>query len=167
MLLTGTVHPPGGASAVLAATSPDITNMGWYFVGLVMWGTTLMVLVGLIINNIQRQFPIYWWTPLDLRKAKAEDIETWPDAKGGVERRRTGERTESEDGDEKPSGITISAFDVLVPEDLSLNKEEIELLEGLRARLRKRRDGDESSQSLDVVPSREARSEGSTSALYP
>ena len=36
MLLTGTVHPPGGASAVLAATSPEITDMGWYFVGLVI-----------------------------------------------------------------------------------------------------------------------------------
>jgi CBS-domain-containing membrane protein len=28
MLLTGTVHPPGGASAVLAATSPEITEVG-------------------------------------------------------------------------------------------------------------------------------------------
>ncbi|KAF2747768.1 hypothetical protein M011DRAFT_38616 [Sporormia fimetaria CBS 119925] len=67
MLLTGTVHPPGGASAVLAATEPVITHMGWYFVGLVMLGTVLMVLVGLVVNNIQRQFPVYWWTPVDIR----------------------------------------------------------------------------------------------------
>ena len=51
MLLTGTVHPPGGASAVLAATSPEIMDMGWYFVGLVMWGTTLMLVVGLLVND--------------------------------------------------------------------------------------------------------------------
>ncbi|PSN71087.1 hypothetical protein BS50DRAFT_463924, partial [Corynespora cassiicola Philippines] len=91
MLLTGTVHPPGGASAVLAATSPEITDMGWYFVGLVMWGTTLMLIVGLVINNIQRQFPMYWWTPLDLRVSKMEDVETRPDARGGLEKKRTEE----------------------------------------------------------------------------
>ena len=76
MLLTGTVHPPGGASAVLAATEPAITAMGWYFVGLVAWGSTLMMIVGLFLNNIQRQFPVYWWTPLDIRRAKKQDIET-------------------------------------------------------------------------------------------
>jgi CBS-domain-containing membrane protein len=60
MLLTNTIHPPGGASAVLATTDPIITAMGWYFVALVMWGTTLMLIVALVINNIQRQFPMYW-----------------------------------------------------------------------------------------------------------
>ncbi|KAF2005405.1 hypothetical protein P154DRAFT_337701 [Amniculicola lignicola CBS 123094] len=52
MLLTGTVHPPGGASAVMAATEPVITEMGWYFVALVAWGTVLMVAVGLVVNNL-------------------------------------------------------------------------------------------------------------------
>lgn len=133
MLLTGTVHPPGGASAVLAATEPSITAMGWYFVGLVMFGTFLMVVVGLLINNIQRQFPVYWWTPLDLRRARAMDEEVVGDAQGGLEEKETPEEL-----DEKTHHIHISAFDYRVPEDLSLNSEEVELLEGLRARLRKR-----------------------------
>lgn len=30
-----------------------------------------MCVVALIINNIQRRFPIYWWTPEDLRKGKS------------------------------------------------------------------------------------------------
>jgi CBS-domain-containing membrane protein len=177
MLLTNTVHPPGGASAVLAATDPVITAMGWYFVGLVMWGATLMVIVGLIINNIQRQFPIYWWTPLDLRKAKKEDEETVPDGRGGVEKKETEEEQSYDQMDEK---IQITGAEVLLPESLSLNAEEARVLEKLRERLRKRvdaeKDGEEkkdsrrrdsssarSSTDFTVVASRSDRSgSGST-----
>lgn len=175
MLLTGTVHPPGGASAVLAATSPDVTNMGWYFVGLVMWGTTLMLLVGLVINNIQRQFPVYWWTPINLSIGKREDIFTMPDGNGGLERRKTGESSSEEDGgssgtasdsdlDEKTAngdgddqcrGINISAFDIRLPEDMSLNQEEVRMLENLRERLRKRED-----EGRARVPSSRPSTEG-------
>jgi hypothetical protein len=136
MLLTNTVHPPGGASAVLAATDPVVRAMGWYFVGLVMWGTTLMVVVGLVINNIQRQFPIYWWTPLDLRKAKTEDEETVPDGKGGVEKKNSGEMQEYHGNEGR---IQITGAEVLLPEDLSLNAEETRVLEELRVRMLRRR----------------------------
>ncbi|KAF2012759.1 hypothetical protein BU24DRAFT_425378 [Aaosphaeria arxii CBS 175.79] len=179
MLITGTVHPPGGASAVIAATVPVFTEMGWFFVGLVMYGCTLMLAVALVLNNIQRQFPLYWWTPLDLRKAKAKDVETWPDAKGALEQRRKNEDDDdetvegSEDGrteiGEKQGEISISACGVLVPKDLSLNQEETRLLESLRDRLRKRRQGDggESERSLEMVQSRGAASDGSESTLGP
>jgi CBS-domain-containing membrane protein len=137
MLLTNTVHPPGGASAVLAATDPIITAMGWYFVGLVLWGTTLMVMVGLVINNIQRQFPVYWWTPIDLRKAKLKDEEVVPDARGGLERKKTeAEQHYDREGDR----IEINGAEVILPEDMSLNAEETRVLEKLRERLRKRVD---------------------------
>jgi CBS-domain-containing membrane protein len=172
MLLTNTVHPPGGASAVLAATDPVITAMGWYFVGLVMWGATLMVIVGLVINNIQRQFPIYWWTPLDLRKAKKEDEETVPDARGGVERKESAkEQKYNQDGE----WIQITGAEVLLPDDLSLNAEETKVLEILRERLQKRVDekaeeggvkdlsrmdssSERSSTECTIVPSRSDRS---------
>jgi CBS-domain-containing membrane protein len=172
MLLTNTVHPPGGASAVLAATDPVITAMGWYFVGLVMWGATLMVIVGLVINNIQRQFPIYWWTPLDLRKAKKEDEETVPDARGGVERKESAkEQKYNQDGE----WIQITGAEVLLPNDLSLNAEETKVLEILRERLQKRVDekaeeggvkdlsrmdssSERSSTECTIVPSRSDRS---------
>jgi len=177
MLLTNTIHPPGGASAVLAATLPEITDMGWYFVGLVMWGTTLMLLVSLVINNIQRQFPMYWWTPLDLKKEKVQDVEEWPDAQGGVERKKSEEEQEEEN--EKTNEIRISAFDVFLPEELSLNKDEAEFLEGLMNRLRSRqrdtlRRHASSSLSTEgtIVPSHsqdhDRRHEGMhTSALIP
>ncbi|KAJ4302651.1 DNA repair protein rad16 [Kalmusia sp. IMI 367209] len=165
MLLTGTVHPPGGASAVLAATSPEITAMGWYFVGLVMWGTTLMLIVGLAINNIQRQFPVYWWTPLSLRQTKRVDVEVGSGPTGAFE-----EKTQAlEDEGEKVQHITISALGVTLPENLALNGEEVELLERLRNRLRKvqaspseRSISSGSSASMTMVPSRGAGSDGDT-----
>lgn len=138
MLLTNTVHPPGGASAVLAATEPTITAMGWYFVGLVMWGSALMVAVGLVINNIQRQFPVYWWTPIDLRRAKRRDEETIPDAQVGVERKET-------DATRKEL-IQITSDDIQLPEDLSLNAEETQVLEKLRERMRWRMVGVEDAE---------------------
>jgi CBS-domain-containing membrane protein len=145
MLLTNTVHPPGGASAVLAATEPVITAMGWYFVGLVMWGTTLMLAVGLVINNIQRQFPLYWWTPLDVRKARIEDEETVPDARGGIERKKCSEEQGYYQEGER---IEINGAEVILPDDLSLNAEETKVLERLRERLRKRVDVEREEKNM-------------------
>jgi CBS-domain-containing membrane protein len=155
MLLTGTVHPPGGASAVLAATDPVIIAMGWYFVGLVMWGATLMLLVGLVLNNIQRQFPVYWWTPLDLKKAKREDEETVPDGKGGVEKKESDEEQKYDQDNER---IQITGAEVLLPEDLSLNWEETRVLEGLRDRLRKRLDTGKLARKESDLDARSDRS---------
>ena len=141
MLLTGTVHPPGGASAVLAATSPEITAMGWYFVGLVMWGTTLMLIVGLFINNIQRQFPMYWWTPLPLRETRRDDVEVGPKGDGGFEEK--GPDTESEEAHE----VIISAHTIRLPKSLALNGEEAKLLESLKDRLGRKSASSERSVS--------------------
>ncbi|KAF2657449.1 hypothetical protein K491DRAFT_703468 [Lophiostoma macrostomum CBS 122681] len=169
MLFTGTVHPPGGASAVLAATEPVITAMGYYFVGLVAFGTFLMLAVALILNNIQRQFPVYWWTALDLREARKQIPEEIPDAEGGLEKKMTEEEIEA-----KALEIQISAFNISLPEDVSLNLQEVEVLESLRDRLRKRHDEDlgrvpssRPSTECTAVPSRTERSDSSTLGLYP
>ncbi|KAF3049398.1 DNA repair protein rad16 [Didymella keratinophila] len=155
MLLTGTVHPPGGASAVLAATEPAITAMGWFFIPLVIWGATLMIVVGLFLNNIQRQFPVYWWTPLDIRRAKKEDIETVPNGRGGLERKETEEEQTYDQPYEK---IEITGAEVILPEALSLNKDEAELLERLRERLRKRVDAEREGKRFDDTDSSSGKS---------
>lgn len=59
MLLTRTAHPPGGATAlgaVLARVSP------MYILTPVALGATILVLVGLITNNLlpERKYPKYW-----------------------------------------------------------------------------------------------------------
>jgi CBS-domain-containing membrane protein len=153
MLITGTVHPPGGASAVLAATDPVITVMGWYFVALVIWGAILMLLVGLVINNIQRQFPMYWWTPMKLERAKKQDMETIPDGRGGVEKN---ENEIDKDGQEQEK-IEITGAEVVLPESLGLNQEEAELLERLQDRLRKRADAAQEGNKVCSTDSNNSR----------
>jgi len=63
MSWTNTVHPPGGATAVLACTEAQIVHLGWWFVALVLLASVLMVTVALLLNNVVRQYPMYWWTP--------------------------------------------------------------------------------------------------------
>jgi HPP family len=79
MTLTNTVHPPGGATAVLAIVDPAVGALGWLFVPLILLGSVLMVLVALVVDNIQRRYPVYWWTPKDVgqnRKNPAMDVES-------------------------------------------------------------------------------------------
>eukprot|EP00850_Spirogloea_muscicola_P006666 SM000032S12050 [mRNA] locus=s32:267679:269236:+ [translate_table: standard] len=68
------VHPPGGATALIAVTSPTSQrNHGLFILVPVMSGVLVMVLVALIVNNITRQYPMYWWRPSVLDIPVAED----------------------------------------------------------------------------------------------
>lgn len=62
MALTGTAHPPAGATALLAVTDDNVVLLGWFLIPIVLLGCVLMQCVALLLNNIQRQFPAYWWT---------------------------------------------------------------------------------------------------------
>ncbi|POR38517.1 Transmembrane protein [Tolypocladium paradoxum] len=70
MALTKTVHPPAGATALLAVVDTDLVQMGWFLIPVMMLGCALMLGVALLVNNIERRFPMYWWTPEDLRQLK-------------------------------------------------------------------------------------------------
>lgn len=67
MHLTRTLHPPGGATALIAVIGGDaITNLGYYYViSPVLLGSVIMLLVGLLVNNLssnpKRHYPVYWW----------------------------------------------------------------------------------------------------------
>lgn len=81
MSMTKTVHPPAGATALLCATSAEITELGWWYLALVLLGCMLMLASALIINNVARRYPVYWWTPADLQavheqKRDYKDVET-------------------------------------------------------------------------------------------
>lgn len=63
MALTGTVHPPAGATALMAVADENVASMGWFLIPVVMVGCGVMLAMALLVNNIQRRFPYYWWTP--------------------------------------------------------------------------------------------------------
>ena len=65
MLLTKTVHPPGGATALIAVIgSEQIHHLSyWYALVPVGTGALVLLLVALAVNNLprNRQYPRYWW----------------------------------------------------------------------------------------------------------
>ncbi|KDR76701.1 hypothetical protein GALMADRAFT_225647 [Galerina marginata CBS 339.88] len=63
MQVTGTTHPPAGATALLAAVNPDIRDLGWYYLPVVLLTSSLALVVALITNNIQRRYPVFWFQP--------------------------------------------------------------------------------------------------------
>jgi CBS-domain-containing membrane protein len=63
---TNTVHPPGGATAVIAATQANVIAMGWWYPPIVILGAVVMLLVALLWNNVLRQYPVFWWTPAEV-----------------------------------------------------------------------------------------------------
>lgn len=64
MHLTGTLHPPGGATALIAVIGSDeLKKMGfWYCLHPVASGVVLLVIVGIFFNNLSshRRYPISW-----------------------------------------------------------------------------------------------------------
>jgi len=61
MVATKTVHPPAGATVFLPILN-NILDFTWVLVP-VLVGTIIIVLVGLLYNNIweRRRYPAFWW----------------------------------------------------------------------------------------------------------
>ena len=64
MQMTRTLHPPGGATALIAIIGSDeIHALGWlYPVVPAFSGALVMLLVALLVNNVapERRYPLYW-----------------------------------------------------------------------------------------------------------
>ncbi|KAI8621759.1 HPP family-domain-containing protein [Chytriomyces sp. MP71] len=68
MGLTGTMHPPGGATSLIAViSSSEIQDLGFsYALRPVLTGAGTMLVCALVLNNIvaSRNYPQYWVPPL-------------------------------------------------------------------------------------------------------
>ncbi|RXE48829.1 HPP family protein [Chromohalobacter israelensis] len=64
MQLTHTLHPPGGATALIAVIgSEEVHGLAWHFALMpVAAGCTLMLSVAVLINNLarHRRYPLHW-----------------------------------------------------------------------------------------------------------
>lgn len=165
MGLTGTVHPPAGATALLAVTDDSVARLGWMLVPLVLLSGTLMLVVALLINNVQRAFPVYWWTAEDEvgsfwgpRRGLARDVArrrrrrdningsvvNCPEKGEKVTTARE-QKTGSVDEEDAAAGsswrdqdflaVAVTKRGICVPPDVHLRREERMCLEELRRRL--------------------------------
>jgi CBS-domain-containing membrane protein len=64
MHVTKTTHPPAGATALMPCVDPGIWALRWYFLPVVLLSSTLVLAVALITNNIQRQYPKFWFAQI-------------------------------------------------------------------------------------------------------
>lgn len=159
MALTKTVHPPAGATALLAVVDPTLIQVGWFLIPVMLLGCSLMLGAALVINNIERQFPVYWWAPEDLRqpnsmfrrrsskkKAAETEGEVKPDASSGEDRyvsdveAAAAAKDEEENQEEREdriyaADIIIKPGQVIVPEHIYLTQEEQQYLEMISKRL--------------------------------
>ncbi|KAL2820547.1 HPP family-domain-containing protein [Aspergillus cavernicola] len=130
MVLTNTVHPPAGATALLAAT--ELQEVGWFLIPVILLGCSLMLTVALLLNNIQRRFPVYWWTPHPLvkpPKPQLQDVEKAPKIKQGSD-------SGSSDFEfSEPMQVVIRQGRVYVPDNLWLDADEKEVLERIGERM--------------------------------
>lgn len=162
MTITKTVYPPAGALALIAAVDPILSRLGWYLLPLVLLSSISILLSSLLLNNIQRKYPQYWWTPADLSKKmpgtdaeKTIDIEKTINVEKTTDNEKAADIMENNDANQAASGgassiatettryedareplISIRADSILVPESMFLSEEEAAVLETLRNRLR-------------------------------
>ena len=150
MALTKTVHPPAGATALLAVVDEDLLNLSWYLLPVVLLSCVLMLAVALLLNNIERQFPSYWWTPVRLgrhsnlhrRVSSAAKGDTGKSSGGGddgvlqsdsstdVEANQPGPVTYSSGGE-----VIVRRGEVVVPAHMLITQEEELLLESMSNRI--------------------------------
>ncbi|KAK5988551.1 Transmembrane protein [Cladobotryum mycophilum] len=163
MALTKTVHPPAGATALLAVVDPNLIKVGWFLIPVMLLGCGLMLAVALLINNLERTFPVYWWTPEDLKQARPmflrrRSLESMKKTKEDKvpDPQPSEDSTQVDKEDTENSDLDLEAHDsgetaeeemrhvadivirpgqVVVPEHLYLTQEEMQLLETLSKRL--------------------------------
>jgi len=75
MQFTHTLHPPAGATALLAVVNPALLELSWYLLPVVLLSSTLALVVALLVNNIQRRYPVFWFTA-DAPPPPPQDEET-------------------------------------------------------------------------------------------
>lgn len=157
MVLTKTIHPPAGATALLAATEPAIVGLGWLYVGVMVLGTVIMIGVACVVNNVQRQFPVFWWAASAAPLAKEADVEKQVSAKMGGKVSREEAAGVGEGGDgvvgeegrgdvkymEDAEDVIVSAGrGIVLPPSMHVSEEELEVLRILAERLRELQETD-------------------------
>ena len=138
MVLTGTVHPPAGATALIAVVDSSAVKLGWYLVPLVILSCVLMLSVALLLNNIQRRFPVYWWSPEDTGgywlKPEPVERQTKEDEKASDVESAHNAHIHIEEVDNAQQILIVQGA-VYVPRDMYLRHEEKQMLESLCQRL--------------------------------
>ncbi|OJJ30887.1 hypothetical protein ASPWEDRAFT_118999, partial [Aspergillus wentii DTO 134E9] len=53
-------HSPAGVTALLPTTNDAIWGLSWYYLPVALLSSTMIMAVALMVNNIQRQYQVFW-----------------------------------------------------------------------------------------------------------
>lgn len=107
MDITGTIHPPAGATALLPSLDAEFRELGWKLLPDLLILDCLFFGIALLCNNIFRKYPTVWFFP--------------PKPKQDV----------------KPGAtIVLSSESIQTPEELNLDEYEVVVLERLQDKLK-------------------------------
>lgn len=130
MALTGTIHPPAGATALVAVTHPQTAALGWFLFPVMLLGIVLMQAAALLINNIHRRFPLYWWTAQSLARPQPLDVEN--------DRTKQDPSVPSHYEDSLTDGarrLVVERGEVFIPDGVYVSADEKAVLEKIRQRM--------------------------------
>lgn len=136
MGITGTIHPPAGATALLAVTDDRVARLGWTLLPFVLTSSAVMLLVALFVNNIQRKFPLHWWASGEVgsfwarRQTAGEPKERWLDTPTDKEN--------CEISQHEGSMLMVSKDGISIPSSVYLKPEDKLWLEGFVERMQKK-----------------------------
>ncbi|KAI8817969.1 HPP family-domain-containing protein [Fimicolochytrium jonesii] len=146
MQMTATLHPPGGASALLPPLSPQIAIMGWYYVPIVILSASLMLVIGLLNNNIARRYPVFW-----VKRSEHVIVPQFQTPSRPVRTHSLGSKGEhiglhigpDAEDDERVVGVhhvpdeavVVDKDEIIMPTWLELSAEEQAVLEGIQSKL--------------------------------
>lgn len=151
MSIGNCVHPPAGASALLPSIDEQVRQMSWWYLPVQIISSVLMIAVACITGNVVRSYPVYWWSPADVGHKLSRKF-------GGSSGSGTGDEKDEENSvsmEEEDLAvergirlfdvirnpgvktITITATEIVVPDELDLDEIDVDWLEGLHSRLRR------------------------------
>ncbi|KDQ18541.1 hypothetical protein BOTBODRAFT_154474 [Botryobasidium botryosum FD-172 SS1] len=138
MNLTGTTFPPAGGTALIASSEREARKLGWYYIPVVMLSSILMLAVALLLNNVQRRYPLWWLSPRPQRP-QVKDLEK--DAEIGGNPAFSSATTSKECTTSKPdkshttTAIVIWPTHVDIPHWMTPDAHLLDLLETVKVQL--------------------------------
>ncbi|PGG99572.1 hypothetical protein GX51_06221 [Blastomyces parvus] len=135
MIFTKTIHPPAGATALMACIDPGTRRLGWLLIPLVALSSSLILATALLLNNIQRRFPLYWWTSENLRPAEMPEKDLEVTSSDDDERTQTGSAIMTRQMSKQDQLIMIRDGRVILSDGIVLSPEEAQCLDRLSKRI--------------------------------
>jgi hypothetical protein len=129
MSILNCIHPPAGASALLPAIDERTREMSWWYLPIQLVSSVLMTAAALLLGNILRQYPMYWWTPAPLGQVIHSDSEEVISSESSIEGDKEGVTFIPGDI------IQITSTDITVPDYLDLDELDIEWLNNFKNKL--------------------------------